>query len=264
MPRESILRTQLKMFNSKQTILTSLPNTVTLENLNKQTTLSYLLFINKPSLLFSFLFPTHTHFVTKKLTIMSDLPIEKTQQEPTLMQNSPISLKQQQQQSIFIPLSSSSSIMVDRDHHHTHNNNNSVKRRSLPSYSSVERLSKKNSFNQEDLSLARNGFSSGALPISVCGNFLCHCISDPYTFHEQPSTGLPPLPSENLRRCKFDVIPSKAKTVTRCLNSEENIPDDSMVRGGSIVELAFLYKKNLFMIWNHGFSLFSCIFSSGV
>lgn len=247
MPRESILRTQLKMFNSKQTIPTNLPNTITLENLKKQTTLSYLLFINKPSLLFSSLFSTHTHFVTKKLTIMSDFPIEKTQQEPTLMQNSPISLKQQQQQSIFIPLSSSSSIMVDLDHHHTHNNNNSVKRRSLPSSSSVERSSKKHSFNQEDLSLAHNGFSASALPISVCGNFLPHCISDPYTFHEQPSTNcLPPLPSENLKRCKFDVIPSKAKTVTRCLNSEENIPDDSMVRGGSIVELAFLYKKIIF------------------
>ncbi|XP_058746369.1 uncharacterized protein LOC131619273 [Vicia villosa] len=161
---------------------------------------------------------------------MSDLQIEKTQQEqePTLKQNSPISHKQLQQ-SVFIPSSSSSSssIMVDLDHHHTHNN--SLKRHSPPSSSTAERSSKKHSFNQEDLSLTGNdGFSANALPISVCGNFLRYCISDPYTFHDQSSTGLPPLPSENLRRCKSDVIPSKAKTAARCLNSEENIPDDSM------------------------------------
>ncbi|CAK8537734.1 unnamed protein product [Lathyrus sativus] len=151
---------------------------------------------------------------------MSDLQIEKTQQEPTLMQNSPISHKQQQQQSIFIPLSSS--IMVDLDHQ-THN-----KRRSPPSSSSTEPSSKKHSFNQEEFSLTRNGFSANALPITVCGNFLRHCVSGPCTLHEQSPTGLPPLPSENLRRCKSDVIPSKVKTVAPCLNSEENVPDDSM------------------------------------
>jgi len=148
---------------------------------------------------------------------MSDLQI---QQESMLIPN-------KQKQSMIIPTSSK------LHHHHTHNN--SVKRRSTSPSSAHQPSSKKHSFDASNL--PRNGFSAITLPLSLRGNALSRCVSDPCTLPDQsmpvkgPSTALQPLPP--ISRCISEVIdPSEVKeAVARYLNSaEKTTPEaDSMV-----------------------------------
>jgi len=119
---------------------------------------------------------------------------------------------------------------------------------SPPSSSSDQPLSKKHSFDADNLT--RNGFSAITLPFSLRGNVLHRCVSksNPCTLPEQSSparrsAGLPPLPP--IRRCISEVIdPYEVKeAVSRYLNpAEKTTPEsDSMVCW--IVDLCFLVKK---------------------